>query len=280
MAYLAGMAAGPLILLALAAGLPAAFLIRARMKSARRARLMTMRLSPETQAALARHMPVYQRLPEELRARLDGLIHRFLAEIRIYGADGLEVTQEMKTLIAAQACLLLVGHPERWYHSLRTIHLYPAGFESRIARHDGAVLTEKNEARSGESWRYGPVILSWRDAAYGAAKPHDGRNVVYHEFAHQLDHETGVVDGAPLLDRSQSAVKWAHVMQAAFDRLRADMAAGRESVLDAYGATSPAEFFAVATEHFFEQPEVMRAHLPALFGELRDYFNVDPSEWR
>ncbi|HXI86366.1 MAG TPA: M90 family metallopeptidase, partial [Parvularculaceae bacterium] len=233
----------------------------------------------EARAALAGEMPVYARLPEDKRDLLDGLIHQFLAEIKIYGAGGLEVIDEMKRLVAGQACLLLIGRPERWYRSLKTVHLYPAGYESRIQEREGYVVTERSQGRLGESWRYGPVILSWRDAAAGAADPSDGRNVVYHEFAHQLDHETGVVDGAPLLDRSQSAVKWAQVMRAAYDKLRADIAAGRETLINPYGATSPAEFFAVVTEHFFEQPKAMRAVLPALFAELRDYFNVDPSAW-
>lgn len=263
--------------LALAAG---AWFVHRAMRRKKRARLRAMRFSPETRAALAREMPVYARLPAALRDRLDGLIHQFLAEVKIYGAGGLDVTDEMKRLVAAQACLLLVGRPERWYHSLRTIHLYPAGFRSRVARRIGAVVSERSEARSGESWRYGPVVLSWTDAALGAANADDGRNVVYHEFAHQLDHETGVVDGAPLLDRAQSAGRWARVMQAAYDRLRADLAAGRGGDLDAYAATSPGEFFAVAAEHFFEQPAAMRAALPALYGELREYFNVDPASWK
>ncbi|MBI1365415.1 MAG: hypothetical protein GC153_05600 [Alphaproteobacteria bacterium] len=274
------MPSGAVILIALFALAAAAWFLREEMKRRTRARLRAMRLSPEDRAALSRAMPVYARLPEDMRDRLDGLIHQFLAEIKIYGAGGLVVTDAMKRLVAAEASLLLLGRPERWYHSLKTVHLYPEGYESRIAEREGYVVTERNQGRLGESWRYGPVILSWRDAAAGAADPNDGRNVVYHEFAHQLDHETGVADGAPLLPRAQSAVKWAHVMRAAYDHLRADLAAGRGTVLNPYGATSPAEFFAVATEHFFEQPERMRAALPALFEELRAYFNLDPSGWR
>lgn len=273
------MSSGLVILIAAPALAALAWFIRREMKRRRRARLRAMRLSPDERAALAREMPVYARLPEEMRASLDGLIHQFLAEIRIHGAGGLEATEEMKRLIAAQACLLLVGRPERWYRSLRTIHLYPAGFQSRIQEREGYVVRERAQGRLGESWRYGPVILSWRDAAQGAANPSDGRNVVYHEFAHQLDSETGVVDGAPLLHPSQSAGEWARVMQNAYDHLRADLAKGDRPVIDAYGASSPAEFFAVATEHFFEQPEKMRHALPALFQELREYFNVDPSDW-
>lgn len=274
------MPTGLLLLLAILAAAAGGYFIRREMKRRARARLRAMRLSAEARAALAREMPVYRRLPEESQALLDGLIHQFLAEIRIYGAGGLEVTDDMKRLVAAQASLLLVGRPERWYHSLRTVHLYPAGYVGRVEQREGYVVTERHQGRLGESWRYGPVVLSWRDAATGAADPHDGRNVVYHEFAHQLDHETGVADGAPLLPRSQSASKWAQVMQAAYDRLRADTAAGRETLMNPYGATSPAEFFAVATEHFFEQPAAMRAVLPALFEELKQYFNVDPTEWR
>lgn len=274
------MSVGLIVLLALIVVVAALAYVRSQMTRRRRASLRAQRLSDVERAALARYMPVYGRLPADLKDRLDGLIHQFLAEIDIYGAGGLEVTDAMKRLIAAQATLLLVGAPGRWFHSLRTIHLYPAGFTSKISHYDGAAVHERDEGRSGESWTYGPVILSWRDASLGAADPDDGRNVVYHEFAHQLDHETGVVDGAPLLDREHSAGRWARVMQAHYDDLIEKTRRGERTLLDAYGATSPAEFFAVATEHFFEQPEQLFEARPALFEELKTYFNIDPRAWK
>ena len=273
------MSTGLLLFIAALALAGLAWFIRREMKKRKRVRLRAMRLSAEERAGLAREMPVYARLPDETRSLLDGLIHQFLAEIRIYGAGGLQVTDEMKRLIAAQACLLLVGRPERWYHSLRTIHLYPAGFQARVQEREGYVVTERAQGRLGESWRFGPVILSWRDAALGAANPRDGRNVVYHEFAHQLDSETGVVDGAPLLDETQSAGKWARVMQSAYDGLRANIVQGDAHFLDPYGATSPAEFFAVAVEAFFDASRPFAHHHPELHGELCRLFGFDPVHW-
>lgn len=230
-------------------------------------------------AILRARVPVYNALPHELRKRLDGLINRFLAEKKFYGSNGLEITDEMRAVIAAQACLLIVNKPNRWYRTLDTIHVYPAVFTSNMTRRDGALVSEHRPVRSGESWARGPVVLAWDQAAYGAVAPHDGHNVVMHEFAHQLDAETGTVDGSPLLDRDQSATRWAKVFQDAYGRLREDAATGRPNLLDPYGATNPAEFFAVATEVFFERGGLLREHEPDLYAELSQYYRLDPAAW-
>lgn len=230
-------------------------------------------------AVLRARVPVYNALPHELRKRLDGLINRFLAEKKFYGSNGLEITDEMRAVIAAQACLLIVNKPNRWYNTLETIHVYPAVFTSNQARRDGALVSEHRPVRSGESWARGPVILAWDEAAYGAFAAHDGHNVVMHEFAHQLDSETGVTDGSPLLDKDQSAARWARVFQDAYGRLREDAEAGRPNLLDPYGATNPAEFFAVATEVFFERGAMLREHEPDLYAELSQYYRLDPAAW-
>ena len=174
---------------------------------------------------------------------------------------------------------MIVNKPDRWYHTLETILVYPAAFKSRVKRQNGALVTEHDEARSGESWDRGPVVLSWSDTAYGASDDRDGHNVVYHEFAHQLDQQTGVIDGAPLLDRDHAAGDWAQVFQGAYKRMLANIGAGRPTVLNPYGATAPAEFFAVATEHFFEQPQALKAEEPTLYAQLTKYFEVDPVSW-
>lgn len=241
--------------------------------------LMAAPLPAEHRQILRSRVPIYNALPHELRKRLDGLINRFLAEKKFYGAQGFEITDEVRVVIAAQACLLIVNKENRWFKTLHTIHVYPAVFTSRMARAEGNVMMEHRPVRSGESWARGPVILSWDQAAYGAFAAHDGHNVVMHEFAHQLDNETGVTDGSPLLDKDQSASRWAHVFQDAYARLRADLEAGRANILDPYGATNPAEFFAVATEVFFERPRELREEEPALYGELSAYYQLDPAEW-
>ncbi len=241
--------------------------------------LLAAPLPGEFRQILRARVPIYNALPHELRKRLDGLINRFLAEKKFYGAQGFEITDEVRAVIAAQACLLIVNKPNRWYKTLDTIHVYPAVFSSRMIRAEGNLMMEHRPIRSGESWARGPVILAWDQAAYGAFAAHDGHNVVMHEFAHQLDNETGVTDGSPLLDKDQSASGWARVFQDAYARLKADAEAGHNNILDPYGATSPAEFFAVATEVFFERPQELREHEPALYGELAKYYRLDPADW-
>ncbi len=268
---------GPIIILAAAA--LAAFGARWVLKRRRRAKLLAAPLANAHRRILSARMPLYRKLPADLRARLDGLINRFLDEVTFHGLEGVEMSDDIRVTIAAQASMLIVNKPNRWFNALRTIHVYPAAFKSRLTKINGHVHSERDETRSGESWAKGPVILAWDHAAYGAFIPHDGRNVVMHEFAHQLDEQTGVTDGSPLLDADHSASQWARVFRDAYERLRRDAARRQPHVLDAYGATNPAEFFAVATEVFFEQPHALRAQEAALYGELAQYYRLDPAAW-
>lgn len=250
------------------------------MRRRRRKALMTAPLPDNLAAVLREKSPIYARLPADLRQRLDGLVNRFLDEMTFHGSHGLDVTDEMRAIIAAQACLLIVNKPNRWFTTLKTIFVYPSAFRNQITVASGHLVSEQKTTRSGESWRRGPVVLAWDHAAYGAFIDHDGQNVILHEFAHQLDGETGVTDGAPLLDKDQSASRWARVFQTAYQRLQDDLADGRRNVLDAYGATSPAEFFAVATETFFERPGELKDAEPDLYAELSHYYRLDPASWR
>ena len=248
--------------------------------SRRRKRLLSSPLPKEYRAILSQKMGVFDRLPDDLRTRLEGLTNRFLADVKFFGAGGFEVTDEVRVLIAAQACLLIVNKENRWYSSLNTIHVYPAAFRSQAVDYDGHLEHERESHRIGESWTKGPVILAWDHAAYGAFVDDDAQNVVMHEFAHQLDDQTGAADGSPLLDKEQSAAHWAHVFQDAYQRLQKDVKAGRKNILDAYGATAPAEFFAVATETFFECASELQAAEPTLYKELSAYYRLDPASWR
>ncbi|GJL94080.1 MAG: hypothetical protein DHS20C05_04850 [Hyphococcus sp.] len=249
------------------------------MQRRRREALLNSSLSPDHCKILRARVPVYAKLPEALRGRLEGLINRFLDEVKFYGGEGLAVTDEMRVTIAAQACLLIVNKPNRWFSSLRTIMVYPAAFKSKLTGVKDHVHSEHETVRSGESWAKGPVILAWDHAAYGAFVIDDGQNVVMHEFAHQLDEQTGQTDGSPLLDADQSASRWARVFQSAYAQLQSDIRAGASNVLDAYGATNPAEFFAVATEVFFERAQELRAQDPDLYAELAQYYRLDPVDW-
>jgi MtfA peptidase len=241
---------------------------------------------------LQRQFPLYNHLPHPLQKRLQAMVQVFVAEKPIVGCQGLEVTDDMRVLVAAQACLPVLAlhaspqgvHP---YPDLRQILLYPDAFVVQAKRNEpGGVVSEEREVRLGESWQEGVVVLSWPEAKAGArsgqweAQGVDAvQNVVLHEFAHQLDQETGPANGAPLLRKGQSAQTWAHVFQRAFDDLRWLADAGEPTLLDAYGATAPEEFFAVATEAFFMSPRRLKEQHAELYGQLQTYFGLNPSEW-
>ncbi|GAA5165529.1 M90 family metallopeptidase [Viridibacterium curvum] len=229
---------------------------------------------------LRRRVPYFQRLPADLQLQLKRHIQVFLAEKPIIGCDGLVVTEEMRVTIAAQACLLLLGRRSDYFPNLRQILVYPGAFVVR--RHvtdDIGLQQDRREVLAGESWSQGQVILSWDDTLAGAADPADGRNVVIHEFAHQLDQEKGEATGAPLLPRRADYTRWARVMGTAFALLQAQAAVGAPSLLDHYGATNPAEFFAVASETFFERAPELAREQPELFDTLRQYYCVNPLSW-
>jgi Mlc titration factor MtfA (ptsG expression regulator) len=228
-----------------------------------------------------RNVPYQRRLSAEDRAELRGDVQVFLAEKTFEGCGGLVVTDEIRVTIAAQACLLLLHRETDDYPLLRSILVYPSAYVAPLKEPDeGGVIREGTSVRLGESWGRGTVVLSWDDVLRGAADIHDGQNVVLHEFAHQLDQEGGSVGGAPLLPRRSMYVAWARVLGAEYARLRDDSARGKSGVLREYGATNPAEFFAVATECFFEKGAALRAKHPELYDELKLYYRQDPAELR
>lgn len=229
---------------------------------------------------LRRNIPVYGRMDGALQAQLHKLVVQFLHEKTFVGCEGLEVDDEMAVTIAGQAGLLLLNRPSKVYPALHTILLYPGAFvASRSELGPGGVVTPARKTMLGESWDDGRVVLSWDDVRRGARDWSDGQNVVLHEFAHQLDSEAGRANGAPYLGSSASYREWAAVLSHDFNRLRFNAMYRQHSVMDHYGATSPAEFFAVATETYFEKPYQMAEHHPELFAELAKYYRVDPREW-
>ena len=230
---------------------------------------------------LQRRVPYLRRLPAALQLQLKQHIQVFLAEKPFIGCGGLVVTDEMRVTIAAQACLLLLNRPQPTYFpELRQVLVYPDAFIVDRVHADGSgVLQDQRQVLSGESWSQGQVILSWQDTVEGAAIPNDGRNVVIHEFAHQLDQETGHANGAPRLGGRARYERWSRVFEEAYRRLQQQLAFGEPSLFCAYAATNPAEFFAVASEVFFEQAERMRDESPALYRELSGFYRVDPAGW-
>ena len=248
-------------------------------KKRRRKRLMSLEFPGEWRGVVERNVPYYRRLPPERRRELEGLIRIFLDEKDFEGCGGLEITDEIRITIAAQACLLLLGRETDIYPDLRSVLVYPGTYVSRYAvdQPDGTVL-EEEEPNLGESWGDGYVILSWDEIERDSSRGGDGRNLVLHEFAHQLDDESGASDGAPLLpDRSMYA-DWARVLGGEYDALVEKAERRRRTLLDKYGAESPAEFFAVATECFFEQPAELRRTHRSLYDQLKAFYNQDPAE--
>jgi Mlc titration factor MtfA (ptsG expression regulator) len=186
----------------------------------------------------------------------------------------------MRVLVAAQAGLLLLNRRTRYFPNLTQILIYPSPFVVERARPLGAgVVSDGRVVLSGESWQRGQVILSWDDVVDGAAVPDDGRNVVIHEFAHQLDQESGAANGAPFLGRRERYAQWSRTLGQAYAQLRERAMQGEATLIDAYGASDPAEFFAVASEVFFERPQALAVEEPALYRELADYYRVDPLSW-
>lgn len=230
---------------------------------------------------LKQRMPYFRALPADLQLQLKKHIQVFIAEKVFIGCDGLQVTDEMRVTIAAQACLLLLNRPNHYYPELKSILIYPAAFIVESEQTDAAGLVrEERRVLSGESWGQGKVILSWQDTLAGAADPHDGHNVVIHEFAHQLDQEQGPTQGAPVLSRSSDYQQWSTVMQQAFNELQVKVAQGLPVLLDPYGATNPAEFFAVLTEIFFERPAELSTQHPDLYQLLSRFYRLNPLSWR
>jgi Mlc titration factor MtfA (ptsG expression regulator) len=231
-------------------------------------------------AILRLRVPLVARLPADQQLRLKQDMRVFLAEKPFLGCAGLRVTDEMRVTVAALACLPLLGARRGYYPQLHRILLYPNAF---VARHkqvgDDGVHSDELQALSGQSWAEGQVILSWPDVLQGAADPGDGRNVVIHEFAHQLDQAKGFANGAPLLKNRQAYHAWSTVMQAEFDALHQRLAQGEEGLIEAYAATNPAEFFAVCSEIFFERAKDMAAQHPQLFQELCAYYRINPLSW-
>ena len=226
------------------------------------------------------HLPIYSYLSPSERKRLQGHIQVFLAEKQFIGCGGLHLTEEMKLLIAANACLLLLNERGQYFPRLRSILVYPSAYLVKQTTVTGNhIVEERLVARLGESWTTDQLILSWEQVKQDTSNWGDGHNVVLHEFAHQLDQEDGQAEGVPILLRKSDYSTWSKVMTAEYKQLCEDVQRGADTVLDRYGATNPAEFFAVATETFFEKPQELVKKHPALYRLLQGYYKLDPKVW-
>jgi Mlc titration factor MtfA (ptsG expression regulator) len=257
------------------------FVIFGFLKQRRRRWLQAQPFPKEWLVTIERNVLFFHRLSASDQVELLGHTQVFLAEKRFEGCDGLEITDEVRVTIAAQACLLLLHRKTDYFPRLLTILVYPSTYLAEDRRHvHGHVWQEGKMARLGETGRWlDAIVLAWDAVKSGAADPSDGKNVVLHEFAHQLDYENYAEDGAPALATRDHRLSWQEVMRAEFASLRAADETGIPTLLDTYGATNPAEFFAVSTEAFFERPRALRARHPKLYAELRSYFHQDPIEY-
>ncbi|MCX5858541.1 MAG: zinc-dependent peptidase, partial [Proteobacteria bacterium] len=220
----------------------------------------------------------YRLLSPEDQAELRGHIQVFLREKSFEGMDGIEITDGIRVSIAAQACVLLLHRETDYYPTLKSIIVYPQEYYAEVSEHlPGGVVAEGVEDRAGESWHRGEVVLSWADVEEDNAGPEDGFNVVFHEFAHQLDGESGEEDGTPVLPEKSMYPRWAEVMGREYQKLQKSVEHRKKTFLDEYAAEHPAEFFAVITEYFLEKPVEMKVRHPEIYELLNGYYRQDPA---
>jgi Mlc titration factor MtfA (ptsG expression regulator) len=242
----------------------------------RRRKLLARSPPAEWEAVLERRVAFYRKLDRIDRRDLFAVARVIVAEKNWEPAGGLEaVSDEAKLVIAAQAALLILRIDHDYYANIRSIVVHPRSV--RTPWHEGDFVGEA--AVLGQAHPWGPVMLTLDAVMAGAERPHDGRNLVLHEFAHALDFVDHHVDGTPALSTREQYRLWVRVMSEHYERLIDDAERRRASLLDHYGATNPAEFFAVATEAFFEKSDLLRRRHEELYGVLAGYYRQDPAAW-
>ena len=228
---------------------------------------------------LRRLVPAVRELPAVHQLGLKKHIQVMLAEVPFIGCAGQVIDDEIRVTIAAQAAFLLLGRGGS-FGNLREVLVYPGHFVVPSSAPGAAgVVHEGRDVLAGQSWQRGQVIVAWDAVREGAADPHDGANVVMHEFAHQLDQDTGPANGAPYVGRGAVQQAWASVMNAEFIALQQRLGRGEAGVIGPYAATNPAEFFAVTSELFFEKPLALAFERPALYQQLVRCYRLDPATW-
>ncbi|MBI4024674.1 MAG: zinc-dependent peptidase [Verrucomicrobia bacterium] len=252
------------------------------LKKRRRARLRRQPFPPKWLEIIEQNVSYYRLLTDIEREDLRGLVQVFLGEKNFEGCGGLEITDEIRVTIAAHACILLLRREHDDYSGLKSVVVYPGSFlvKTQVKTQETGpegVVAEFMEARSGEAWSHGTIILAWDAVRHCASDPEAGHNVVLHEFAHQLDQQDGSFNGAPLLRKASEYVSWARVLRREYRSLSRDVEMDFPTVIDEYGAKDPAEFFAVITECFFTNPVLLRANHPQLYKELKRFYRQDPA---
>ncbi len=261
-----------IILIAFFLVLMAIYVLKRQIRHKKRAKLYLQPFPQEWVEILKKHFELYNKLPPDLRRQLHGHINIFLAEKNFVGYQGIEINDTIRVVIAAQACILLLNRRTNYYPHLHNILVYPNTFTHASQK------SQQIPSRLGESWKRGPIVLSWQHADEGGINGKDGKNVIMHEFAHQLDQENDMAEGLPELQKN-NIKEWSHVLSKEFNTLKLKHKLRKHTFLDQYGATNPAEFFAVITEQFIEQPIKFYKTHPELYKELQIYYQIDPREW-
>jgi Mlc titration factor MtfA (ptsG expression regulator) len=250
------------------------------LKRRRRRKCIARPFPPEWSVTLEQNVPSIRRLDAGERQRLQDIVKVLRAEKTWEGCGGLSLTDEIVVTIAAQAAILILNIQHDYYRRVRSVLVYPSTFVLPPRPAHGGRIVSKGGPVLGLAHFRGPVVLAWDAVRHGAHNPEDGRNVVFHEFAHKLDLLDGCADGTPILaDREQYGI-WVRVMTGEFEALRDHRKRGRATVLDKYGAEEPVEFFAVATECFFEKSRTLARRHPELYSLLSGYYRQDPAEAR
>ena len=250
-------------------------------KQRRRTNLLEQPFPDSWEPIVQQNVYHFHRFTDEQRDKVRRDLRIYVAEKNWEGCGGLEINDEIKVTIAAQMAILVLGFKEQYFDAVRSILVYPDAYMAK-GQHlmEGGLVVEGPSAREGEAWYRGPVILSWADVLESGRGASRGHNLVFHEFAHQLDMLNGrVADGLPPLESSDDMARWEALATTTHNQLRQACSEGYRMVFDCYGATNMAEFFAVATETFFENPREFEEHHPELYGLFTRYYRQDPLSW-
>ena len=245
----------------------------------RRERILEQPFPDGWEGHIERNVAHYGYLDDAERLHLRQLVQVFAEEKRWEGLGGLEMNDEVKATVAAQACLLILGLEHDLYRRVESILVYPSTVVTRPEHRSmfsvATGLADQPVPILGQAFKRGPVILVWDAVRCGGIDPRDGRNVVYHEFAHKLDMLTGAADGVPPLRDRETHQRWVDVLTREYEELQDRAARGKKTFLDTYALKNGAEFFAVATEHFFEQARRMERDHLAMYEVLSDFYRQD-----
>lgn len=249
------------------------------LRNRRRKKILASPMPAHWKTILEQNVVQLSRLSTQQKSLLFQRVQIFVNEKYWEGCNGFEVTEEVKLTIAGQACLITLGFARDCFDQLKTILVYPDTYAATDNFQNSiGVLTEGTSFRLGESWGKGPIILAWSSIYEGGQIPDDGRNVVVHEFAHYYDASEGQFNGTPPLRSNEEYRRWEEVMTAEYEKLCDQVEHGAATFIDPYGSTNPAEFFAVSSEHFFEQGAQMREYSSDLYETLKMFYQQDPAQ--